>query len=218
MFLHIINFFILERHHLHCCNWSCCWPCRYHHHQCHCPCQGHHHRHHLSRHHPQGHHHPYHHHQVLTIFSKLLALLAVVDCVLLLVFLVDSGLPNLVWIMMVTLLTMVISLNIDILSIMISQGWAAGLVRPLSAHHASRQGESLLKIPIWWSCSRSWWSWWSWCSRSWWSWSWFWSKFLIIKALCNDHLPLARHVFGLFVQMHLYSGWRVFINLLPPPA
>ena len=43
------------------------------------------------------HHHFYRNHlQVLSIFSKLLALLAVVDCILLLVFLVDSGLPTLV--------------------------------------------------------------------------------------------------------------------------
>ena len=42
--------------------------------------------------------------QVLSIFSKLLALLAVIDCVLLLVFLVDSGIPTLVSIVTILLI------------------------------------------------------------------------------------------------------------------
>ena len=73
---------------------------------------------------------------MLSIFSKLLALLAVIDCVLLLVFLVDSGIPTLV------IVTILLMKNNEVCQIvMIFKGWSTPLVQLFGANDASTEGE-----------------------------------------------------------------------------
>ena len=74
---------------------------------------------------------------MLSIFSKLLALLAVIDCVLLLVFLVDSGIPTLV-----SIVTILLMKNNEVCQIvMIFKGWSTPLVQLFGANDASTEGE-----------------------------------------------------------------------------